>query len=49
MAVPGPGKNAKELSRILECGYECLPKQRDSITGKVEMEPPKENLMVRAS
>ena len=40
----GPEKMAIELSDCLECGYECLPKTRDPITGRVDMDPPTSDL-----
>jgi ribose-phosphate pyrophosphokinase len=36
----GPERMAVELSNQLNCGYECLLKTRDPVTGRVDMEPP---------
>lgn len=40
----GPEKMANELSTLLHCQYECLPKTRDPETGRVDMEPPSADL-----
>lgn len=40
----GPEKMAMELSNHLQCRFECLPKTRDPISGRVDMEPPKSDL-----
>lgn len=40
----GPEKMAIELSDLLECDYECLPKTRDPETGRVDMDPPTADL-----
>lgn len=40
----GPEKMVVELSNLLSCHYECLPKTRDPETGRVDMDPPTSDL-----
>lgn len=43
----GPEKMAVELSSYLHCEYECLPKARDSETGRVDMGRPESDFADR--